>query len=157
MLYSQRNSNPHEVAPLIRRKQDQGARRYREIRSESPTQLLEETDDRHTLEFDEDHRHMAVGSDVWDLAGGETPKELLSEYLAFVYSMRGLQPGTPVHVNRNDLEVLEAAIGWPTDRISGYLVDLILDQSSSRTVQPTSRAKEKTRDTLEDIVDWWHG
>jgi len=99
---------------------------------------------------------MAVGWNVRDLAGCDSPQELLSEYLAFVYSMQGLRPGTPIHVRHGDLEVLEATIGWSTDRISAYLVDLMLEQSSSRTVQPTSKAREKTRDTLEDIMDWWN-
>jgi hypothetical protein len=141
---------------LIRRKHGQAALRQREDRSESLTRLSEETYDGDSLEFDEDRRHMAVGWRVRDLDGCETPQEVLREYLDFVYSMRGLQPGTPVRVDR-DLQVLKAAIGWPTDRIAAFLVDLMLEQSSSRRVQPTSRAREKTRDTLETIVDWWHG
>ena len=160
MLYPRLNRNPDEVAHLRRRKRGQDARRPRKNRKDrngSPAQLSEEVDDRQTLEFDEDRTHMAVGFHVWDLDGSETPREVLSEYLAFVYSIQGLQPGTPVHVRHGDLKVLETAIGWPSDRISAYLVDLMLEQGFSRTVKTGSRVKEKTRDTMEDIVDWWNG
>lgn len=139
------------------RKQRRALPSHRVDRSEGSIELSEETDDRHALEFDEDGCRMVIGSKAWGLTGSESAQELLSEYLSLVYAIRGLPPGTPVHIDRSHLKVLETASGWTTDRIAAYLVDLMLDQGAGRTVRSTSRARERTRDTLEEIADWWTG
>jgi hypothetical protein len=95
---------------------------------ETLDELFERLDDHDTLEFDDERRYMAVGWTVWEMARSETPQDVLSEYLSFVYSMRGLEPGTPIPLRRGDLEVLESVTGWTTDQIHLYLHDLMLEQ-----------------------------
>lgn len=80
---------------------------------------------RHKLEFDDDGQYMAVEWTVRELGDVCTPEALLEEYLAFVYELRGMQPGAAIPLRDDDLAVLSNTIDWPTDLIRNHLIDLM--------------------------------
>ncbi len=53
-------------------------------------------------------------------------QEVLAQYLAMVYAMRDLRPGTAVPLREPDLEVLEGVLGTPRRNIEAELRSLML-------------------------------
>lgn len=88
----------------------------------APENLLPQ---RHLLEFDDEGQYMAVGWTVRELTNSCTERGVLEEYLAFVYDLRGVEPGAKIPVRKADLVVLSNTIDWPTDDIRDHLTDLM--------------------------------
>ena len=80
---------------------------------------------RDVLRFDEADRKFAAGPTVRDLHQSFTPAGLLYEYLAFVYDLRGMEPGSTVPLREADLAVLSNTTGWPMDEVREHLTVLM--------------------------------
>lgn len=58
--------------------------------------------------------------------GGDTD-EILTQYLALVYTLRGIEPGTPIPLRDVDLAVLSSALMIDTDVVKTKLVTLMVE------------------------------
>jgi hypothetical protein len=78
--------------------------------------------DRSQLVIDLDEGMLGVG-ERQVLLGVETPAraDVLAQYLAMVYAMRELRPGTEVPLRSPDMEVLAAALGTPVEQLEDEL------------------------------------
>ena len=84
--------------------------------------------ERSRLVIDLDEGVLGVGSQQVVL-GGETAqeREVLSQYLAMVYTMRDLRPGLTVPLRTPDLEVLSTALHRPSDELEDELLQMMVD------------------------------
>lgn len=70
---------------------------------------------------------MAAGDRIVTFAGDEVERrEVLGQYLAMVYSMRDVRPGTAVPLRTPDLEILEGVLSVPRAQVEAELRDLMV-------------------------------
>lgn len=94
--------------------------------------------ERYPLELDESGDYLAVGWTVREIRENRAPHGLLNEYLAFVYELRGAEPGSAIPLRDDDLAVLSNTIDWPTAEIRNYLVDLMFRWRSAAPLDTES-------------------
>jgi hypothetical protein len=81
---------------------------------------------RSTLVIDLGEGTVAAGS--WSTSlppGSDDPDEVLARYLALLYEMRGLAPGTPIPLRTLDISVLANALALPAPAVQERLVVLM--------------------------------
>lgn len=72
------------------------------------------------------HR-MALGAETAPVDAAAQHEQVLSQYLAMVYSMRDLRPGTNLTLRTPDLDVLATALSSPSERIEDELRAMMRD------------------------------
>lgn len=94
--------------------------------------------ERSRLEIDLDEGLLAVGARQVALGGAAAQeREVLSQYLAMVYTMRDVSPGRPVTLRAPDLEVLGSALRQPAEQIEAELLEMMVHAGS--TLEPRMR------------------
>ena len=78
------------------------------------------------LTVDLDDGLIEAGSNTIEVHDAAERREVLSKYLALVYSMRGQEPGTTVTLRLGDLDVLAETFGTERRTIEDELVDLMV-------------------------------
>ncbi len=78
------------------------------------------------LVIDLDDGRIEAGSNTIEVHDAAERREVLSKYLALVYSMRGQEPGTTVTLRLGDLDVLADTFGTERRTIEDELVDLMV-------------------------------
>ena len=80
---------------------------------------------REPLRVSPDLSTISTGDTIRHLRGPAEPDGLLREYLAMIYELRNLPPGSPVPLRQPDLTALADALGGTPDTIERRLVELI--------------------------------
>jgi len=80
---------------------------------------------RDELRIDSSLSSLAVGDSIRHLRGPAEPDGLLREYLAMIYELRNLPPGSRVPLRESDLATLADALGGSAEAIEARLVTLI--------------------------------
>jgi transcriptional regulator with XRE-family HTH domain len=80
---------------------------------------------REPLRLSPDLSTISTGDTVRHLRGPAQPDGVLREYLAMIYELRNLPPGSPVPLRQPDLTALADALGGTPDTIEHRLVELI--------------------------------
>lgn len=87
--------------------------------------------DRSRLVIDLDEGLLGVGDTRVTLGGqSRQEREVLSQYLAMVYTMRELPPGCEVPLRSPDLSVLSTALDRPAELIEAELRQMMVDAAS---------------------------
>ncbi len=81
---------------------------------------------RSELEIDVEDGLLQAGGSSIDVSPQAERREILSKYLALVYSMRGQEPGSSVTLRLNDLDVLAEALASQRRSVEDELVDLMV-------------------------------
>ena len=81
---------------------------------------------RSELAIDLEDGSIQAGGTTVDVPAPNERRDVLSKYLALVYSMRGQEPGTTVTLRLSDLEVLADTFGSERRTIEDELVDLMV-------------------------------
>lgn len=94
--------------------------------------------ERSRLEIDLDEGLLAVGARQVALGGAAAQeREVLSQYLAMVYTMRAVPPGRSVTLRAPDLEVLGSALRRPAEQIEAELLEMMVQAGT--TLEPRMR------------------
>ena len=80
---------------------------------------------RDNLEIDREHHEISAGPTLRELNQSATTDGLLYEYLAFLYQIRGEEPGTSLQLREDDLAVLSNTTDLPTLELRDRLKDLM--------------------------------
>lgn len=80
---------------------------------------------RDQLVVDLNEGYLRAGPDMSLLTDGVGRRAVLDRYLEMVWEMRGIDPGTPVPLRDDDLEVLSASLGGPATELERSLRDLM--------------------------------
>jgi transcriptional regulator with XRE-family HTH domain len=80
---------------------------------------------REPLHVSPDLSTISTGDTIRHLRGPAEPDGVLREYLAMIYELRNLPPGSPVPLRQPDLTALADALGGTPDTIERRLVELI--------------------------------
>ena len=80
---------------------------------------------REPLHVSPDLSTISTGDTIRHLRGPAEPEGVLREYLAMIYELRNLPPGSPVPLRQPDLTALADALGGTPDTIEHRLVELI--------------------------------
>ncbi|HSO94993.1 MAG TPA: helix-turn-helix domain-containing protein [Acidimicrobiia bacterium] len=80
---------------------------------------------REPLHVSPDLSTISTGDTIRHLRGPAEPDGVLREYLAMIYELRNLPPGTPVPLRQPDLAALADALGGTPDTIEHRLVELL--------------------------------
>src|ERR1700686_2175513 len=80
---------------------------------------------RKPLHVSPDLSTISTGDTIRHLRGPAEPEGVLREYLAMIYELRNLPPGSPVPLRQPDLTALADALGGTPDTIEHRLVALI--------------------------------
>jgi transcriptional regulator with XRE-family HTH domain len=85
-------------------------------------ELLPQRDE---LRIDSDLSSLAIGDSIRHLREPAEPDALLREYLAMIYELRNLPPGSAIPLRESDLSTLADALGGSPEAIESRLVELI--------------------------------
>lgn len=99
---------------------------------------------RETLVIDLEARTVAAGPWAATLDSNRpSPEEILARYLALVYEMRGLEPGTEIPLRSLDISVLARATAMPAIDVEDRLV--VLMQPGNRRLNAMRRLVRNRR------------
>ncbi len=84
--------------------------------------------DRDELVVDLDQRELAAAGHTQALAGSApTADEVLGTYLTLVYTLRSIEPGTPVRMRQGDVDVLARALALAVPEVEQRLEGLMAE------------------------------